>query len=225
VASKLQLILNQVLPSGPSVALGMIGKADFGPASSGSSGGWQIVDRPRQKGITQWYDASPMELDADLILDGGGSSIEGDKATMFGWQYPPKGALQPAALSAAGPIDVEAKGLFWVLQNVKFDDDKVVRDNTGILLQQQLSIVLYEYLPAYSSVLQDLSPAQAAQLRLTAAGTVVSRRTYVVRTGDSLAAIAARVLGNAALWTEIATLNNIRDPRNLTVGQRIVLPS
>ncbi len=48
----------------------MVGAAAFGPVSAGSSGGWQIVDRPLVKALTQWVDASPMQLTLTLILDG-----------------------------------------------------------------------------------------------------------------------------------------------------------
>lgn len=54
---------------------------------------------------------------------------------------------------------------------------------------------------------------------MTASGT-----TYTVKDGDTLSSIAARVLGNVALWQKLATLNSIRDPRSLTPGQVLLLP-
>jgi len=48
------------------------------------------------------------------------------------------------------------------------------------------------------------------------------RKTYVVRKGDTLAKIAARVYGNANRWHEIAKLNGIRAPHKvLKVGRRL----
>jgi nucleoid-associated protein YgaU len=42
--------------------------------------------------------------------------------------------------------------------------------------------------------------------------------------GDTLSEIASRKLGNANRWKEIAKINNIRDPTNIRVGQRLRLP-
>ncbi len=43
----------------------------------------------------------------------------------------------------------------------------------------------------------------------------------MVRKGDTLSKIAARVYGNANRWPEIAELNGIRNPKNVTVGQSL----
>jgi nucleoid-associated protein YgaU len=47
---------------------------------------------------------------------------------------------------------------------------------------------------------------------------------YVVRTGDTLTSIAARVLGDPVLWIAIANLNDLRDPRSVKPGQVLRLP-
>jgi nucleoid-associated protein YgaU len=197
------------------------------PVAAGASGGWQVVDRPRQQAITQWYDASPMSLKLDLILDGGASrkSVEGLVTRTLSWQYPTAGAQQPPVLEAVGPIPASAKAMFWVLESIEVDADKVIRNSGGDATQEMLTLTLWQYVPATASVLTALSPAQAAQLALTASGTSTARKNYTVKSGDTLAKIAARVLGSASLWQEIALLNNIRDPSAITVGQRLVLPS
>lgn len=48
--------------------------------------------------------------------------------------------------------------------------------------------------------------------------------TTAFGTGDDLLSIAARELGDADRWVEIATLNGIRDPRSIVPGQVIRLP-
>lgn len=48
--------------------------------------------------------------------------------------------------------------------------------------------------------------------------------TYVVKKGDTLSAIAGRLLGEPSRWQEIASLNGVRDPRKLQIGQRLKIP-
>ncbi|WP_325051981.1 peptidoglycan DD-metalloendopeptidase family protein [Streptomyces triticagri] len=48
--------------------------------------------------------------------------------------------------------------------------------------------------------------------------------TYTVKAGDTLGAIAAAQLGNAARHPEIAALNGIADPNLIKVGQKLKLP-
>lgn len=49
--------------------------------------------------------------------------------------------------------------------------------------------------------------------------------TYVVRSGDTLEAIALRALGDRGRWREIQRLNGDLDPRRLHVGQKLALPA
>ncbi|MDP6546845.1 MAG: LysM domain-containing protein [Phycisphaerae bacterium] len=47
---------------------------------------------------------------------------------------------------------------------------------------------------------------------------------YIVRRNDTLSHIAQSQLGSSARWKEIATLNNIKPPYKLSLGQRLILP-
>ena len=47
---------------------------------------------------------------------------------------------------------------------------------------------------------------------------------YIVKDGDILDSIAARVLGDTTKWRKLAIINAIRDPRSVTPGQIIRLP-
>lgn len=48
--------------------------------------------------------------------------------------------------------------------------------------------------------------------------------TYLVKLGDDLSAISAKVYRDPALWRVIADANRIDDPRTLTVGARLSIP-
>ncbi len=47
---------------------------------------------------------------------------------------------------------------------------------------------------------------------------------YLVGQGETLSGIAARVYSNAALWRPIALRNGISNPRELAVGERLLVP-
>ena len=53
----------------------------------------------------------------------------------------------------------------------------------------------------------------------------VATSKYVVQKGDSLASIARHELGAESRWTEIQSLNAGVTPKNLRVGQSLVMPS
>lgn len=65
---------------------------------------------------------------------------------------------------------------------------------------------------------------QATDIRRTIEAEVGQGRTHTVQRGDTLSAIAARHLGAASRWREIAELNRITNPGSLQVGQILALP-
>jgi len=212
------------VPPGPSIFFGLRGDSELSRGSSGV-GGWQIVDRPRRKASTEWTDYAPWQLTLPLILEGYDTSVEAQIAVVESWDVPPSGGLQPPVLGIAGPIPHH--DLQWVLYSADWKDS--LKDPaTGERTQQTVDVVLWEYSPASTTV---MTPAQAAQQATLASsgstGSTVtaSGQTYTVRSGDTLWAIAVRLLGNANAWTSIATLNSIRDPRSLQVGQVLQVPA
>lgn len=52
-----------------------------------------------------------------------------------------------------------------------------------------------------------------------------TEQTYTVKSGDTLSKIAKRELGDAKRYPEIATLNGIKDPNKISVGQVLKLPN
>lgn len=49
-------------------------------------------------------------------------------------------------------------------------------------------------------------------------------RFHTWRKGDTLVKVAVRYYGEAAVWRHIADANNIRNPKNIKVGRRLILP-
>lgn len=49
--------------------------------------------------------------------------------------------------------------------------------------------------------------------------------SYIVKKGDYLSKIAKEKLGTGSKWTEIAKLNNLKNPNRLSAGQELKIPA
>ena len=56
-------------------------------------------------------------------------------------------------------------------------------------------------------------------------GSLNSRRSHVLRDGDSLQSVAYREYGNPSMWRSLAVFNGIDDPLRLVAGSSILIPS
>jgi nucleoid-associated protein YgaU len=53
----------------------------------------------------------------------------------------------------------------------------------------------------------------------------ISQTVHVVKEGDSLWKISEKYLGNGFLWEKISEANQIKDPKNIRIGDRIIIPT
>lgn len=72
-------------------------------------------------------------------------------------------------------------------------------------------------------VLEELSGSQPGQNPTS--GGLVPRRVHVMAEGDTLAGLAYREYGKAAMWREVARLNGIDDPFRIRLGATVLLPA
>lgn len=227
--------ITQTIPSwGDVITFQLLGDATY--TRSGTAGGWQVVDRPRRQATTEFLDYGPYVLTLPLLLDGtspfnpygdGWQSVEQAIATVEAWQIPV--GVEPPKVVVGSPA-VAHTDLTWIVQDIAWDT--AIRDpDTGERVQQKLTMTLWEYAPPniQTSTVSTPGPAAAAQARQTANASpttpVASGRTYTVKAGDTLGAIAVRFYGAYSKYLEIATLNGIRDPNFITVGQVLRLPA
>jgi nucleoid-associated protein YgaU len=151
----------------------------------------------------------------------------------------------PTIIRAEGPIPFSY--LRWVISNIEQLEVRQ-RPSDWALCYADLKLTLTEWTDP-DLIVQGpksaASPAAAAQTQVAEfsqqviaenpklaiaynvpyAGVQQSQpRTYTVHKGDTLSKIAAAQLGKASRWTEIASLNNIRDPNRINVGQVLNLP-
>ena len=85
---------------------------------------------------------------------------------------------------------------------------------------------LQETLKAAQNEVAQLREQALAVASRSVAATAAAGRTYIVKPGDSLSAIAKAVYGNAARWPEIFEANKslIKDPKLIRPGQELQIP-
>lgn len=188
------------------------------PTVSGGIGGWSEVTRPRRSAVAEWTGTGLMTATLQLVLDG------------YATGRPVTGTL--AALTAMAPRDTEPPGVrvsgawpippevTWAIQSLTPSDQ--ILSPAAAVLRVTVTIELIERALTHTVVRS--SPAKRHRSRTGTGSDRARTRTYTVRSGDTLGAIAARLLGTASRWREIATLNRLRDPNRLTVGQRLRIP-
>lgn len=186
------------------------------------------------------------------VPGGSPQSIENACNAVASWELPALGTSppEPAKLQVAGPVP--GTDLTWVVYITNWKN--AYRDGiTGERLYQELEMTLWEYNPP-TVVVTAASPAaqqraitglpsqtpesaNAAQINSNGGAVAVitsgggapvavqySTSKYTVRQGDTLLTIAATQLGDASDWVLIAQVNGIRDPRNIKVGQVLIMP-
>jgi LysM repeat protein len=116
------------------------------------------------------------------------------------------------------------------IRNVSLNiDDRVLHQALvkasieGQTLDQVLSRLLTEWA---GPVPEPVAPAPSVPLVPTVppAAPTPGVRTYVIKAGDTLGAIAREMYGSAGKYTIIAEANNITDPRRIWVGQVLTIP-
>jgi LysM repeat protein len=193
------------------------------PVTAGGRGGWEEAKRPRKPAITQWTGPGAATATVTVILDAWSTdgSVEPHLRTVEGLA-PRNATTQPPALYVIGAPTIPATTP-WVVQEVTFSDI-LRRDSDGAISRITLGFDLIEYRPG-DVVVYRSDPAKRSTQK-NGSGTTTKRtgaKTYTVKRGDTLGAIAAKYLGSAAKWTVLAKLNGIRNPNSLKVGTKLKL--
>jgi nucleoid-associated protein YgaU len=206
------------------------------PVPVGGFGGWQLVARPRRKSLTRWTGIEPFKQQLSIILDGvtTDTTVEPACLALERMAQPAAELADPPLVKVVGAVPHPeltyvigdgsgGDGLAW--------DANPIYSPSGYRIRQEVVITLLEYVPddrvaAQPAAAQARQQAAAASSKAASAagGTTPAARTYTVKSGDSLTSIAARQLGAASRWLEIAQLNGLHDPYTLTVGQQLRMP-
>lgn len=195
-----------------------------GAAKATANGGWAVVSRPKNKGFTTWEGYDPYQMEMQVMFDGVQRSTSQERnydALHKIMRHPAGPARQPSPLKLTGPVPMTK--LLWVIQSIE-PDEIIRRSRDGQVIRSGASVTLLEYVEADLSLSAKPSPAKAADERKEAEGAPPAARTYTVKSGDTLSKIAAAELGSYKRYSEIAKMNDIRDPNRISVGQVLRLP-
>jgi LysM repeat protein len=227
--------IQAVDPPGPTVLC----RHGDGVAKFSSAAGWQMTKRPKRTSMTEWMGADPYTLVVPVQFGDGwstGIAVDPVVEVLRGIMRNPVGPRnQPAVVQITCPL-VPLTWLRWVIADLT-PKDQLVNDGGGRYFASY-DITFYQWEPTdlvISSSSGQTSAQRAAAstgqssgmssgATITAPAPAASGWTYTVKQGDTLSSIAARQLGNASRWQEIRTLNNIRDPNMINVGQVLRMP-
>jgi nucleoid-associated protein YgaU len=234
----------RVKSSDPPISL-TVRLADGRPDVTAGYGGWAEVARPRRRPLSVWTASPGLRMTLPLLLDGfgAGRSVERQISQLE------KLSLPTAADGAPPRIRLVARGSavphqdrVWVVDSLTFADGAIM-NAAGNRTRQPATLALLEYIADVrvsekSTVSQKRGQAARAKSKQGAARKRVRAahgkpKTTRARTlasassfgaGEDLLSIAARELGDADRWVEIAQLNGLRDPRAIKPGQELRLP-
>lgn len=218
------IVFRQHDPKGPSLRA-EIGNGFVTPSVSG---GWSVTARSREKGITEWAGRSPITMDIPILFDGfmGNDSVEADCRTLYQMMDKPEGKRdEPPIIRLGGEFPVPFKNRDWVINGIAPGPEER-RPRDGHRIRAFFTVTILEHVPGDVIVVRKSSPAKKHQQKSKDGKNSPSKqpRTYTVKNGDTLQKIAARLLGDQKRWHDIKELNNIRDPNNLKVGQKLKIP-
>jgi len=228
--------------SDPPVSL-TVRLADTRPDVSAGYGGWSEVARPRRRPLTVWTGSPGLRMTLPILLDGfqAGRSVERSIANLERLSLPTAadGAPPRIRLTARGGA-VPHTGRVWVVDSLTFNDGAIM-NAAGDRTRQPATLSLLEYI-ADVRINERSSTTQARRQAARAKSKAGAARKRIVAghgkpkagharassssfgAGEDLLSIAARELGDADRWIEIAQLNGLRDPRAIEPGQELRLP-
>jgi hypothetical protein len=177
------------------------------PDRAGGVGGWETSERILATPATWWKAPTQDTMSLDCLLDIdaiGGPSLE-RRLRVLRDMAQPGGEDEPPWLQISGDLWDSDQNVRWVIQDLKLGDRLYIgsgggRGVVGGLRRQQVTVDLIRYV--------EVEEVDALRVRRSRLATGKRRRrTYVVRRGDTLRAIALRELGDASLWRDLRKWN------------------
>lgn len=212
---------------------------DASPTITEGYGGWQVIERPRRRGLVEWKGNSPRAIEIAVLFDefraNDGIAVEAaiqNLEKMAGLFHPIDGDGQPPLVvfhaNGVVPYDYHDNGsLQWVIANVTWGDAD--RNYEGNRIRQAATITVWQHDEDHLVS----SPAGKAKAKNNPTKSNINRKarhkTHTVIQGETLLTIAALELGNYKRWREIAKKNlkhgkPRRNSKDLKVGETLRMP-
>jgi hypothetical protein len=222
------------------------------PEVSAGYGGWDEVDRPRRTTVTTWRGLPARRISLDLLIDNlyEGTSIEPRIRKLERMASPTPDGGQPPEVrvrAVGGVVPTFYERRTWVIEGLAWGD--AVMNRNGNRIRQAVTVTLLEYISDELIEVRKTSSKRRRERHKRKGGKDrkrgARRKRHAARRGrpkrrgraasaqasstlafegEDLKSLAARELGDAGRWREIAELNGIRDPRAIAIGQVLRLP-
>lgn len=232
----------QIKSSDPPVTL-VARLSDERPNVDAGYGGWAEVARPRRRPLSIWVGSPALRLTLPILFDryDDDVSVERQIAQLERLATPTASDGSPPRVKfAVRGAHVPHQAKTWVVDALTWGD--ALMNRAGNRTRQQVTIALLEWIADVR--VRENSPAKRQRAKTKRAATKAGasqKRVIAARgrkppqkkraiadtsfgAGEDLLTIAARELGDADRWVEIAALNGLRDPRSIRVGQVLRLP-
>lgn len=199
-------------------------------------GGWTVISRQRRVGLTTWEGKDPIRMTVPVLFDGlaDGTSQEVLISRLSRMALPPTTGGEPPQVRISGTGVPNPGPTHWVIENLQWGSN-VVRDfaSNGVhaRLRQDCVVNLLEYRAEDVAAFKSISPGLVHNNSTTTSkgGKSGWPKNYTVKSGDTLAGIAAHEYGDASKWRKISDANNIRDPNIIKqpsqVGRVLKIPA
>lgn len=200
------------------------------PVPQSPGAGWNRVARPDRLSITEWGGREPVSLQLSLLVssDADAEALQNFAGAGIDDSPPPILLLEtePARLLPFGPA--RAQGVSWFIDSgPSWDDEDLEIDDAGNWVQAFCEITVTQFVEDELTLTKSVPRKRRRKKKNKKKGgrhKGGKSRIYTVKAGDTLSSIAARELGSAKRWREIAKLNRLSDPKDIKVGQRLKMP-
>lgn len=189
------------------------------PVIVGGHGGWEVVDRPKRKGMTRFKGKDPYKQDIAIRFDGFLDQIsqETDIRTLMRMDASPALETPPPLITLDG--FALRTDLTWVIDNIDWDSQNVIWDVVGgirVRLRQDATVHLMEYVDD-NVIITAPSPAVANSPSKKTPSVHISR-------GQSLKEVAQEVYGDPAKYLPILFANPqlSNDPSAIIPAQTVL---
>jgi nucleoid-associated protein YgaU len=188
--------------------------------STEKSAKWNRPTTTSAKSATtpQFGGSEPQSVSMEIFFDAYEDlfgDVSDDVKTLFEWLKPTSSSL--------------SKGLPCPpILAFEWGSSKILADFKGYLKHVSAKYTMFRAngtpIRATASISLEEVPDEPAGQNPTS-GSLSSRRSHVLRDGDSLQSVAWREYGSAAMWRSLALFNGIDDPFRLEAGSSILIPS